>query len=660
MSTILPIGIYDLLYARRVESARLEFKATWDEKTTGNQILHTICAFANDLQNLNGGYILVGVAEKNGMAQLPPEGLSPHDLDAAQRWIRGKCQCIDPIYQPVLSPEIVDDKNILVIWAPASDVRPHQCYETITEKGSSRHYYIRLGNESLQAKGELLTQLLQLTAKVPFDDRRANEVPLEKIKETRVREFLSDIHSGLLEEKEAKEIYRRMYISSPVNSHEVPRNVGLLFFSDDPEMWFRGARIEVVQFAADSSGDVIEEKIFRGPLHHQLLDCINYLRSFSLQHFEKQSDRPETKGWVSYPLPALEESLVNAVYHRSYENNPEPVKVYLYHDRIEIISYPGPVPGIELRHLQPDERIPPVPARNRRIGEFLKELRLAEGRGTGIKKVYRTMIQNESPPPRFDFDESRTFFQVVLPAHPEYVAISALRDVAHLRAIGNQAAALNRLHQAFSEQPASETIASSLIADLAKEGCIDEARHVYQSFLASPIPKSSVRVVIAMSNALLDAKQETEARKVLDQLPAMLSAKEAFEAAIVERRAGRQERAHQYFEKAADAVYHDVRALHEFAQTKMKLSGKLARRSRKLSRYEKDAQQRLLREAKEMLQRVIQMDAPSTRHAWAWFDLGKVLRWQKAPASEVRNAIEQAHRLAPEEKLFASELERLS
>jgi ATP-dependent DNA helicase RecG len=80
--------------------------------------------------------------------------------------------------------------------------------------------------------------------------------------------------------------------------------------------------------------------------------------------------------------------------------------------------YPGPAPGIQQQHLNGDQPLPPVPARNRRIGEFLKELKLAEGRGTGIPKVRRAMQQNGSPPPQFDFDEVRSYFRVVLPIHP--------------------------------------------------------------------------------------------------------------------------------------------------------------------------------------------------------------------------------------------------
>ncbi len=65
MSKILPINLDRLVHARSVESARIEFKASWDDAVTGPQALKTICAFANDCQNLNGGYVVIGIAEQD-------------------------------------------------------------------------------------------------------------------------------------------------------------------------------------------------------------------------------------------------------------------------------------------------------------------------------------------------------------------------------------------------------------------------------------------------------------------------------------------------------------------------------------------------------------------------------------------------------------------
>lgn len=53
----LPINITDLLNKQKIESNRIEFKKGWNPES----ICHSICAFANDFDDLGGGYILVGV-----------------------------------------------------------------------------------------------------------------------------------------------------------------------------------------------------------------------------------------------------------------------------------------------------------------------------------------------------------------------------------------------------------------------------------------------------------------------------------------------------------------------------------------------------------------------------------------------------------------------
>ena len=421
MSTILRVNIDDLLHCRTVESERIEFKASWDPETTGPQVLRTICAFANDHHNLNGGYIVLGVAEREGRTVLPPQGLSESDLEAAQRWIRGNCNRLDPPYMPILSPEFRDGRLILVVWAPASEMRPHR--EPGTKANRSPRFWLRIGSETVDAeqRGPLLHQFLQQTTRTPWDDRRASEAQLDDLRYSAVREYLHEVGSGLLDEPDERKIYRHMGISTKVNGYEIPKNVGLILFSDDPTKWFRGAKLEVVSFTEGRAENIFEERIFNGSIFDQIRNCLRYLEAFLMSCLKKQDNDIYTKRWENYPTTALRETLVNALYHRSYDiDQPELTKLYIYRDRIEITSYPGPVPGIELSHLVPGTSVPAAPARNRRIGEFLKELRLAEGRLTGLPKIFQAMEDNGSPPPKFEFDEQRTYFQAVLPAHPEY------------------------------------------------------------------------------------------------------------------------------------------------------------------------------------------------------------------------------------------------
>ncbi len=329
---------------------------------------------------------------------------------------------------------------------------------------------------------------------VPWDDRRAHDARIEDLREGKVREYLRDVRSGLLDEPNERDVYRRMRLTRKVNDHEVPRNAALLFFSVDPTRWFRGAKIEVVQFAADRAGDVQEERNFGGGLADQLNDCLNYLENLSVNHLQKQPHGSQARGWVSYPMRAVRETLVNAVYHRGYDvDQPEPTKVYLFPSRIEVISYPGPVPGIKPGHLRPNAEARATPARNRRIGEYLKELKLAEGRLSGLPKVFQAMADNGSPVPRFEFDEQRTYFQATLPAHPEYTALSALRDAAHLRALGEHAEAWRRVESAWESNPVSEVLAAEMIGAYARRGDLSRAEQVLERFAGEGADRRFVR-----------------------------------------------------------------------------------------------------------------------------------------------------------------------
>ena len=409
-----------------------------------------------------------------------------------------------------------------------------------------------------------------------------------------------------------------------------------------------------MQFAADRAGNVQEERIFGGALVDQLRDCLTYLENFSAFHLQKQRDRSQVRGWVSYPLPALRETLVNALYHRGYDvDQPDPTKVYLYPSRVEVISYPGPVPGIEPRHLLPDAEVRAVPARNRRIGEFLKELGLAEGRLSGLPKVYEAMAANGSPVPRFEFDEQRTYFQATLPAHPEYGALSALRDAAHLRALGEQDEAFRRLESAWLSNSGSAVLASEMIREYAARGETGRAEKVLETFEAEGPASAAAHVANILIEVLLEVGQADKAQEMLRRNDPILFSQDAIDAAILARRARDFRVAHRLFERAGDTMQVDPRALLEFAQTKLSLATEAHYQRRR------DLNRRFLTEAGTLLERVIQLDASPTRHAWAWRELARTLRWLRAPLREVEAAYRRAIDLLPEERRFAQEWERI-
>ena len=82
-----------------------------------------------------------------------------------------------------------------------------------------------------------------------------------------------------------------------------------------------------------------------------------------------------------------------------------------------ILVATGPDRSIPMDAIQKGLRMVSRYYRNRRLGEFLKELSLTEGRNTGIPTIQRELARNGSPAASFETDEDRLSFLVRIPCH---------------------------------------------------------------------------------------------------------------------------------------------------------------------------------------------------------------------------------------------------
>ena len=169
----------------------------------------------------------------------------------------------------------------------------------------------------------------------------------------------------------------------------------------------------------DKEGIEFEEKIFDSNLMEQTFNVLNFLKNQIIKEkIIKREGKAEADRFFNYPYQALEEAVCNAVYHKGYDSD-SPIEIRIYPDHIDIISFPGPLPPLNREKLlkyQFDVR----KYRNRRIGEFLKELHLTEGRQTGIPTILKEIEKNQSPKPIFETDDERSYFKVTFFIHPEF------------------------------------------------------------------------------------------------------------------------------------------------------------------------------------------------------------------------------------------------
>lgn len=414
----IPVNVDDLINKRVIESTRIEFKADMNP----TPILHSICAFANDIDNVGGGYIVLGVEEQDGSPLFPVKGIEQARIDSILKDLVGYCRLIEPLYNPIVEPVVYQGVYIIIIWVPGGHGRPYKAPKDVFGDKSNKLYYIRKFSSTLKASPEEEKELFYISTDIPFDDRPNLLAEVTDLDIGLLRSHLKEIGSNLYEhslKSGVLDIARDMQlISGPVENIK-PLNVGILMFTECPEKYFRYARIEVVDIP-DPTGNNMEEKVFTGPIQRQLKDALAYIKNYALKEAViKEKDRAEATRIYNYPYAAIEEILANAVYHRSYQIN-EPITVRITQEAMEITSFPGFDRSISDENIS-KYQIRARMYRNRRIGDFLKELKLIEGRNTGFPNAIKALQDNGSELPVFEMDEQRAYLSVTIKIHPHFL-----------------------------------------------------------------------------------------------------------------------------------------------------------------------------------------------------------------------------------------------
>ena len=419
----LPINIEELLSGRAVEGDRIEYKTGWNP----DAIYRTICAFANDFDETGGGYIVVGVKEENGHAIRPVTGIDTNQIEPIEKDMVGFNNLIRPYYQPRLYIEVADRKTILVVKVSPGERRPYKVPDQITAKQKTYNYYIRYNSSSIIPKGEYERELINLANRMPFDDRGNDDIKLTDISPLLLHDYLVKVKSSLADislTDHMEDVLEQMDLLEAVPEGWRIKNVAAMMFSERPDHFFRQAQLEIVLFPEGrekNPNNLIEVEPIRGSVPQMLEKTLSYLNTNIIKkQIIKPKDRAQSITFFNYPYQALEEAVVNSLYHRDWTIR-EPVEITIEPERISILSFSGPNHTIPMEAVRSGQSLRSRRYRNRRLGEFLKELELTEGRATGIPTIQDELQANGSPAAKIETDEERTYFLIDIPCHPYFI-----------------------------------------------------------------------------------------------------------------------------------------------------------------------------------------------------------------------------------------------
>ena len=443
------------------ESEQVEWK---EDVADWRDVVKTCVAFANDIGNLGGGYVVCGARETkdaHGFQDVALVGLTSARCKEIEGRVLDAChRLVSPPIVPQLIEQQVTDERLLIFVVPGTR-HPHAYRADPADSGT---YYIRRGRSTVIARNGLLLQLLARKGVVPpWDERPQSRASIEDIDMSAARELLRrmDMPPRTVQQllgEPLSPLAPSLSELEPLTQALRPSNAAILMFGAEPQ-WFIGSAVVVVSIYPGT--DRSEPHMERHELVGTIFEQERRIRElFHAQNFGIVDKTRPDANIQKYSERAFREAVVNALVHRDYEDR-EPIRITFFNDRTEVLS-PGALPrGVDSEQFiggRADARW-----RNRSLAFFCYRLDLAQAEGQGIRTIMRSMKEGGYPDPIFRLGEVTV--TCVLPAHTRHGLARAVMDAERALLTRDFPGAELRVQQILAANPYDER-ALGLLCDL--------------------------------------------------------------------------------------------------------------------------------------------------------------------------------------------------
>ena len=172
------------------------------------------------------------------------------------------------------------------------------------------------------------------------------------------------------------------------------KRAALLLFAKDISKWHPRSQVRVIRVVGTSIGsgaqyEVEKDEIRSGNIMDLLTLSWDILRpNLAVTKLQKDITFRET---LLYPEMACREALTNAIAHRDYSTQGKGIEIFVFDNRIEILSPGRLLSTIKIDDLKSLKRV--HESRNPHISRVLREIGLMRELGEGIPRIFRAMAE---------------------------------------------------------------------------------------------------------------------------------------------------------------------------------------------------------------------------------------------------------------------------
>ena len=370
---------------RQGENASVEFKT---KESRSESIAREIIAFANT----KGGMLLIGVAD-NGEIQ----GIS--DGKDYEEWVANIARNnVIPSIRTNFSLIAIENKKIAVVLVPKGKDKPYQ-----TRNGK---YYIRVGSTNrITTQAELL-RLFQATGSFHYDLTSVPGTEIKDLNFSKLDDYFKRYNLDFsMENEDQKRVLLRNTDILAVSGEATI--AGLLIFGINPSRHLYQNGISFARIRGKTlNEELIDKQNIDGNLDYQIDTGVAVLKNHLAVPSRIVGAKRVAIKYI-YPDKVFRELLTNAVVHRNYSISGSKIRVFLFDDRLEVIS-PGRLPNtVTIEKL----RFGVSFATNPVLVKFMENLRYIDQLGRGLPMVYQEATGNGK---KVKFEEIGEEFKVTL------------------------------------------------------------------------------------------------------------------------------------------------------------------------------------------------------------------------------------------------------
>lgn len=345
--------------------------------------------------NAGGGILVYGIANDGTPEDLQQGELlrnSSGSLDAYRKLVH---DFIKPPANIDLEEVFLSTGELVFIYHVEPD------YEQLFQRDGNEDVYLRVADSN---KGPLdrdqVAKLEYNRGKRKFEEELRPDFAIEDLDASLCESY----RKAMNYDGDFKSLAYKRNLCVLRDGNMIFKNAAILLFANDPERYIPNASVRYVRHEgterkSGSEFNVVKDHRFEGPIPKIISEITTFMEASLRDYYYLDLHRGKFIRVPEFPRDAWLEGIVNALYHRSYNIQGNPIMIRHFDDRLEI-SNSGPLPAhVTVKNIESEKF-----TRNVRLARTLNDFGYVRELNEGVPRIFRAMREFMLASPEYSDD----------------------------------------------------------------------------------------------------------------------------------------------------------------------------------------------------------------------------------------------------------------